>query len=86
MHVFPLQCRQLYRLLGVNCIYVDGGSPVSSDSHHDQLDIAQNLCNNNIIYSLNHDQWSGSLSSLKLGWLAHCRPISLLLANLVINS
>ena len=67
MHVFPLQYRQLP---GVNCVCrYHGGSPASSDSH--QLNIAQLhkikiLCNSNY-------HWSGSLSSLKLGWLARCR-------------
>ena len=62
MHVFPLQYRQLP---GVNCVCrYHSGSPASSDSHH--LNIAQYLCNNYY--------WSGSLTSLKLGWLARCRP------------
>ena len=63
MHVFPLQYSQLP---GVNCVCrYHGGSPASSDSHH-QLNIictiAQILCNNYY--------WSGS--NLKLGWLARC--------------
>ena len=61
MHVFPLQYSQLP---GVNCVCrYHGGSPASSDSH--QLHI---ICTN---------YWSGSLSSLKLGWLARCIDLGL---------
>ena len=59
MHVFPLQYRELP---GVNCVCRHhGGSPASSDSHQLNIAIVQNLCNSNY-------HWSGSLSSLKLGY------------------
>ena len=59
MHVFTLQYRQLP---GVNCVCrYHGGSLVQLAVTVSSCTTAQNV-------------WSGSLSSLKLGWLAKCRP------------